>query len=288
TRNSYTPEQVRPDMKSGGRQQRPPQTRTVDRSGLRPGYPRAPHVLHAHAVIGALWSTDPTRCHSYLTATDPRYSSLTPTFSRPPRGRTPPGRENTRPSAFAPGRHCPPPAHHRCRCKVFPGPHCTGSRRPCPGRRSSPVSLIRPSRLSPSVRGRPRSDRFSGSRRAGRREKTTFDRVLLEQCAELATPPVKPGHDRPDVRPHDLGDLLVGTALDVGEVDRDPEVLGEFLQRLLHVAVGKVFERHRLGRLQSRPTVRSGLGQPPVLDLFGPGAFRFTLLLAIRVDESVG
>src|SRR5699024_11651409 len=42
------------------------------------------------------------------------------------------------------------------------------------------------------------------------------------------------------------------------------------------------------GRLQSRPTVRSGLGQLPVLDLFGPGAFRFTLLLAIRVDEGVG
>ena len=41
---------------------------------------------------------------------------------------------------------------------------------------------------------------------------------------------MQPGHHRPDRGAHDLGDLLVREALDVGQVDGQPEVRGQRLQ----------------------------------------------------------
>jgi asparagine synthase (glutamine-hydrolysing) len=49
--------------------------------------------------------------------------------------------------------------------------------------------------------------------------------------ADLAAAPVQPGHHGADRRPHDLGDLPVRVALDVGEVDRGAEFVGQAAQR---------------------------------------------------------
>ncbi len=92
-----------------------------------------------------------------------------------------------------------------------------------------------------------------------------FARVVGEQLAQLATAPVQPGHHGADRGAHDLGDLLVGEALDVGEVDRQPEVLGELLQRVLDVAVGKAARAPRSRRTSGprRCATRRGRAASP-------------------------
>ena len=119
-------------------------------------------------------------------------------------------------------------------------------------------------------------------------DQATLAGVVLEQRAQLPAAAVQPRHHRADRGAHDLGDLLVGEALDVGEVDRDAEVLGDRLQRVLHVGVGQVVERLGLGRLQTGRRVRLGPRELPVLDLLGAGLLRLALLLAVGVDEGVG
>ena len=89
-------------------------------------------------------------------------------------------------------------------------------------------------------------------------------------------------------RLHDLGDLLVGEALDVGEVDREPELLGQPLEGVLDLGVGQVLERLHLGGLQAGRGVRLGAGELPVLDVLGHRLLRLALLLAVGVDEGVG
>src|SRR6476661_3400029 len=49
--------------------------------------------------------------------------------------------------------------------------------------------------------------------------------------------PMEARHHRADRDVEDLGDLLVREALDVGEQDSDSELLGEILERLLHLVV---------------------------------------------------
>ena len=112
--------------------------------------------------------------------------------------------------------------------------------------------------------------------------------VLGEQAAQLAPPTVQPRHHGADGRAHDLGDLLVGEPLDVGEVDGHPEVLGQLLQRPLHLGVGQVLQRRGLGRLQAHRRVRLGPRQLVVLDLGGVGLQRLALPLAVGVDVGVG
>ena len=89
-------------------------------------------------------------------------------------------------------------------------------------------------------------------------------------------------------RAHDLGDLLVGEALDVGEVDRHAELLGDLLQGPLDVAVRQVVERLGLGRAQAAGGVRLRTGQLVVLDLGRIRLLRLALLLAVGVDVGVG
>ena len=112
--------------------------------------------------------------------------------------------------------------------------------------------------------------------------------VVREHLAQLAPAAVQPRHHGADRRAHDLGDLLVGEALDVGEVDREPEVLGELLEGVLDVGVGQVLERLGLGGLQPGRGVRLGAGELPVLDVLGHRLLRLALLLAVGVDEGVG
>ena len=125
-------------------------------------------------------------------------------------------------------------------------------------------------------------------RRAPAGTRPAFARVVREQLAQLAPAAVQPRHHGADRRAHDLGDLLVGEALDVGEVDREPELLGEPLQGVLDVGVGQVLERLDLGGLQPGRGVRLGPGELPVLDVLGHRLLRLALLLAVGVDEGVG
>ena len=52
-------------------------------------------------------------------------------------------------------------------------------------------------------------------------------RVVREALAQLLAAAVQPRHHGADGGVHDLGDLLVGEALDVGEVDHEPDVVGD-------------------------------------------------------------
>jgi hypothetical protein len=90
---------------------------------------------------------------------------------------------------------------------------------------------------------------------------------------------VQPAHDGADRSAHDLGDLLVGEALDVGQVDRHPEVLGQRLQGLLDVGVRQVVQRLHLGAAQAGAGVRLGRGDLPVGDLLGGALLRLRCFL---------
>ena len=70
----------------------------------------------------------------------------------------------------------------------------------------------------------------SRSRPGGRPDQPRSARVVLQQLAQLPPAAVQARHHGADRRAHDVGDLLVREALDVGEVDRDAEVLGQRLQ----------------------------------------------------------
>ena len=58
---------------------------------------------------------------------------------------------------------------------------------------------------------------------------------------------MQPTHDRADGDVHDLGDLLVREAFDVGEEHGHPELLRQRLERFLHHLVGDLVEHLRLG-----------------------------------------
>ena len=57
------------------------------------------------------------------------------------------------------------------------------------------------------------------------------DAAGLELLADLAATAVQAGHDRADRSAHDLGDLAVGVALDVGQVDRGAELVRQPAKR---------------------------------------------------------
>ncbi len=101
--------------------------------------------------------------------------------------------------------------------------------------------------------------------------------------------PVEPTHHGADRDLEDLGDLLVGEALDVGEEHGHPELLRQVLERLLHLRVGEPLEQLVL----CASTGQSGLeaAEPAVhvqiLDVVEIALPRTALLGAIRVDERV-
>ena len=109
-----------------------------------------------------------------------------------------------------------------------------------------------------------------------------------EQVAQLTAAAVQPRHHRADRRAHDVGDLLVREALDVGEVDRHPEVVGQLLESGLHVVVGQPVERLGLRGRQALRGVLPGLGDLPVGDLLRGRLLRLALPAAVAVDVGVG
>ena len=98
-----------------------------------------------------------------------------------------------------------------------------------------------------------------------------------------------PTHHGADRGLHDVGDLLIGEPLDVGEVHRDPEVLGDGLQRVLDVAVREVVDGFRLGA-PGRPALGDRLGRAelPVLEVVDGVLIGLPLVLPVAVDERVG
>jgi len=91
---------------------------------------------------------------------------------------------------------------------------------------------------------------------------------------------VQPGHHSADRRVHDLGDLFVGEALDVGQVHRQTEVFGDLLQRTFDVRVGQMIQSLGLGRSKTLGSVRLGTSQLIVLDIGGVRLQGLALLLA--------
>ncbi len=104
-------------------------------------------------------------------------------------------------------------------------------------------------------------------------------RIVPEQRPELASATVQAGHHRADRGAHDLGDLLVREALDIGQIDREPELLRNLLQRRLDIAVGQMLERLGFSRLESGGRMGLGPRELPVLDLVVRVLDRLALLL---------
>ena len=96
-------------------------------------------------------------------------------------------------------------------------------------------------------------------------------------------------HDGPHRGLHDVGDLLVGEPFDIGEVNGEPEVLGNRVEGLLDVAVGQMVDRLRFGRARDA-SLRERLcgAQLPVLELVDGALVGGALVLPVRVDERVG
>src|SRR5919106_4842148 len=70
---------------------------------------------------------------------------------------------------------------------------------------------------------------------------------LVQPLLERLSSPMETTHHRTNRDVEDLGDLLVGEPLDVGQQHRHAEVLGQRLQRLLHLGVGEPLEQLVLG-----------------------------------------
>lgn len=63
--------------------------------------------------------------------------------------------------------------------------------------------------------------------------------MVGQKAAQLAAAAVESGHDRSYGGVHDLGNLLVGETLDVGEVDRQAPVLAQLVEGRLDLLVGQ-------------------------------------------------
>ncbi len=82
---------------------------------------------------------------------------------------------------------------------------------------------------------------------AGLRGQAGTRGVLRQRGPQPGPAAVQPGHHRADRRAHHLGNLLVRVSLDVGQVDRHPEILGQRAQRAQDVGVGQPVQRLGLG-----------------------------------------
>ncbi|MPM65599.1 hypothetical protein SDC9_112496 [bioreactor metagenome] len=112
--------------------------------------------------------------------------------------------------------------------------------------------------------------------------------VVRQQVAQLLAAAVDPAHHGADRGAHDLGDLLVGEPLDIGEVDRHPTLRAQLRQRVADIAVGDLLQRLGLGGLQPGRVMVGGTGDLPVLDVLAAADLWAALLAPIGVDVAVG
>ena len=85
--------------------------------------------------------------------------------------------------------------------------------------------------------------------------------------SQLLTGTIEPTHDRPDWRSHDLGDLLVGESLDIGQQNNLPELVGQPVESVKDLLVGQPVQGFQFGG--PKPIAVMG-GRPrdlPVLDV---------------------
>ena len=75
-----------------------------------------------------------------------------------------------------------------------------------------------------------------------RGHETPILRELPQPPLKGLSSPVQPRHDGTDRDVEDVGDLLVGETLQIGEEDRDAEVLRQFLHGLLDVRLDQPVE----------------------------------------------
>ena len=113
---------------------------------------------------------------------------------------------------------------------------------------------------------------------------------IVQRLLERPSSPVDPAHDRADRHVGDLGDLLVGESLDVGQQHGHPERLGQRLDGRLHVLVGEAVERLVLGaRARSAPPdAGQALVEVEVLDVLDVGDLGTALGRPVGVDVGVG
>ncbi len=122
---------------------------------------------------------------------------------------------------------------------------------------------------------------------AGRGETGALARsVGRELVPQPPAAAVQPGHHGADRRAHDLGDLFVRVPLDVGQVHRNAELLGQVAERAQDLGVGQPVERFRLGR-PGLGGQRVG-GQLPFLEVTAGRLPWLAAPLAVAVDERVG
>ena len=95
------------------------------------------------------------------------------------------------------------------------------------------------------------------------------------------------GHDRTYRDVHNLGDVLVGEAFDIGVVHHHAEILGEGAQCLTHLGARQGAQRLGLRRTQTHGVVIASSCQLPVLDGFTLTLLRFALTLAVQVDVRI-
>jgi asparagine synthase (glutamine-hydrolysing) len=110
--------------------------------------------------------------------------------------------------------------------------------------------------------------------------------AVHELLADLAAAAVQAGHDRSDRGAHDLRDFPVRVALDVGEVDRGPELVRQAPQRAQQVGVGHVVQGLGLrgGNRRGEPVG----GHLPFLQVAAERLLRLAAPLAVDVDERGG
>ena len=111
-------------------------------------------------------------------------------------------------------------------------------------------------------------------------------RVRHQPRPELLAAAVQAGHDGAERGPHDLGDLLVGVALDVGQVDRGAEALRQLAQGPQNVGVGQPVHRLVLGR--PGRLAEQAVGDMQLAELAEQRLGGLAPALAPGVDERVG
>jgi hypothetical protein len=108
-----------------------------------------------------------------------------------------------------------------------------------------------------------------------------------EGVAEFAAGAVQAGHDGAEWGVHDGGDVAVGVALDVGEVDGGAEFGGEFAQGGEEGGVGDFVEGFGFGGAGGGGE-GVGAGGPVVVGVGAGGDPGFALVFAVGVDEGGG
>src|SRR4051794_3424539 len=118
----------------------------------------------------------------------------------------------------------------------------------------------------------------------------TFGGELVQRLLQRLSSAMQPTHHGTDRDVEDVGDLLVGEALDIGEEDGQPEVLGQRLDRLLDLGLREEVHELVLGAAAGPRLLQPTQApvQVEVLDVVQIRLVRPPLLGPVLVDVGVG